>query len=92
MRLRSKGISDATAYDFDLAVMSLAVEIDATAQELIDVTEPDKPHPPKGSHWTFKPKYSIRDLLHERPDVRPDDHMPTPESLRDLPAALLGDE
>jgi hypothetical protein len=96
MRLEQQGFSEATAYDFDLAVKMMGGAIDAALHETVEVQEPQRPNPPKGSVWTQKPKYRLSEILFEHiitaRDQRangPRDDEQVSTALAALPAARL---
>jgi hypothetical protein len=90
LRLEAKGFSAGIAYDFDRAVMTLARVVDARQKETVDTLEPEPGKTPKGMVRVQKPKYTMMQLLYDPLDHEPDGgDAPVPESLRNLPTALL---
>jgi hypothetical protein len=90
LRLEAKGFSAGTAYDFDRAVMTLARVVDARQKETVDTLKPEPKKAPKGMVRAQKPKYTMMQLLYDEPDEElADGDASVPESLRNLPTALL---
>lgn len=93
MRLETAGFLPATSYDFDRAVMLMGRVIDGKRQETVEVIEPAPKSLPKGQVSRQKPKYTMLDLLFDRPDVRDGvedgGDVLADEMLSHLPTAML---
>ena len=84
LKLTQRGFSEATAYDFDLAIMSYALSIESALHETVDTLERDKDRAPKGMHHAVKPRYTLRELLTERTTPSDDEPIDIPAYLSDF--------